>query len=149
MGGTNNDHYHTNLTPPTLLKGKECSMFTGTAELSVLAGASQTNNSCEGDNNFCDITNILSLGSATIMAGPQSEIVQKLERMGNLESVLAEQRMRMEKLKTTYEMLKAEHLQLKDVRKIKLLFPRNLRGIGKKALKTFELRYKVLTEIKL
>lgn len=66
-------------------------------------------------------------GSTTVMAGSQSEIVQKLERMGNLESVVAEQRMRMEKLKTTYEMLKAEHLQLKDVRKLK--FPRSLHGM--------------------
>ena len=53
--------------------------------------------------------------SNTVMSGHQSDIVQKLERMGNLESVVAEQRMRIEKLKTTYEMLKAEHLQLKDV----------------------------------
>ena len=45
----------------------------------------------------------------------QSEILQKLERVGNLESVVTEQRMRMEKLKTTYEILKAEHIQLQDV----------------------------------
>ena len=45
----------------------------------------------------------------------QSEILQKLERVGNLESVVTEQRMRMEKLKTTYEMLKAEHIQLQEV----------------------------------
>lgn len=50
------------------------------------------------------------------MAGQQSEMLQKLERMGNLESVVTEQRMRIEKLKTTYETLKAEHLQLQDVR---------------------------------
>ena len=53
------------------------------------------------------------------MAGEQSlsqtEILQKLERVGNLESVVTEQRMRMEKLKTTYEMLKAEHIQLQEV----------------------------------
>lgn len=46
----------------------------------------------------------------------QSEILQKLERVGSLESVVTEQRMRMEKLKTTYEMLKAEHIQLQNVR---------------------------------
>lgn len=45
----------------------------------------------------------------------QAEILQKLERVGNLESVVTEQRMRMEKLKTTYEMLKAEHIQLQEV----------------------------------
>ena len=45
----------------------------------------------------------------------QTEILQKLERVGNLESVVTEQRMRMEKLKTTYEMLKAEHIQLQEV----------------------------------
>ena len=45
----------------------------------------------------------------------QSEILQKLERVGSLESVVTEQRMRMEKLKTTYEMLKAEHIQLQNV----------------------------------
>ncbi|CAB4030083.1 Hypothetical predicted protein, partial [Paramuricea clavata] len=44
----------------------------------------------------------------------QTEILQKLERVGNLESVVTEQRMRMEKLKTTYEMLKAEHIQLQE-----------------------------------
>ena len=48
----------------------------------------------------------------------QSEILQKLERVGNLESVVTEQRMRMEKLKTTYEMLKAEHIQLQEVCKL-------------------------------
>ena len=57
-----------------------------------------------------------------IMAGEQplsqSEILQKLERVGNLESVVTEQRMRMEKLKTTYEMLKAEHIQLQEVCKL-------------------------------
>lgn len=45
------------------------------------------------------------------------EMLDKLERMGNLESVVAEQRMRIEKLKTTYETLKVEHLQLQDVSK--------------------------------
>lgn len=50
------------------------------------------------------------------MAGDQSaEMLDKLERMGNLESVIAEQRMRIEKLKTTYETLKVEHMQLQDV----------------------------------
>ena len=44
-----------------------------------------------------------------------TEILEKLERVGNLESVITEQRMRMEKLKTTYEMLKAEHIQLQEV----------------------------------
>ena len=43
------------------------------------------------------------------------DMLDKLERMGNLESVVAEQRMRIEKLKTTYETLKIEHLQLQDV----------------------------------
>jgi hypothetical protein len=51
----------------------------------------------------------------------QTEILQKLERVGNLESVVTEQRMRMEKLKTTYEMLKAEHIQLQEVCKLKFL----------------------------
>ena len=52
------------------------------------------------------------------MAGQQSEILQKLEKMGNLESVVTEQRMRIEKLKTTYETLKTDHLQLQDVRQL-------------------------------
>ena len=45
----------------------------------------------------------------------QTEVLEKLEKVGNLESVVTEQRMRMEKLKTTYEMLKAEHIQLQEV----------------------------------
>ena len=49
------------------------------------------------------------------MAGQQVEILQKLEKMGNLESVVTEQRIRIEKLRTTYETLKAQHLQLQDV----------------------------------
>ena len=52
-----------------------------------------------------------------IMADQQVEILQKLEKMGNLESVVTEQKIRIEKLRTTYETLKAEHLQLKDVSK--------------------------------
>ena len=48
-------------------------------------------------------------------ADHSAEMLDKLERMGNLESVVAEQRMRIEKLKTTYETLKVEHLQLQDV----------------------------------
>ncbi|KAK3751352.1 hypothetical protein QZH41_009306 [Actinostola sp. cb2023] len=47
-------------------------------------------------------------------ADHSAEMLDKLERMGNLESVVAEQRMRIEKLKTTYETLKVEHLQLQD-----------------------------------
>ncbi|XP_031563068.1 centrosomal protein of 83 kDa-like [Actinia tenebrosa] len=43
-----------------------------------------------------------------------AEMLEKVERMSNLESVVAEQRMRIEKLKTTYETLKIEHLQLQD-----------------------------------
>ena len=50
-----------------------------------------------------------------IMAGQQTEILQKLEKMGNLEAVVTEQKIRIEKLRTTYETLKAEHLQLQDV----------------------------------
>lgn len=50
-----------------------------------------------------------------IMADQQVEILQKLEKMGNLESVVTEQKIRIEKLRTTYETLKAEHLQLQDV----------------------------------
>lgn len=49
------------------------------------------------------------------MADQQVEILQKLEKMGNLESVVTEQKIRIEKLRTTYETLKAEHLQLQDV----------------------------------
>lgn len=49
------------------------------------------------------------------MAGQQVEMLQKLEKMGNLESVVTEQKIRIEKLRTTYETLKAEHLQLQDV----------------------------------
>lgn len=51
------------------------------------------------------------------MADQQVEILQKLEKMGNLESVVTEQKIRIEKLRTTYETLKAEHLQLEDVSK--------------------------------
>ena len=50
-----------------------------------------------------------------IMAGQQVEILQELEKMGNLESVVTEQKIRIEKLRTTYESLKAQHLQLQDV----------------------------------
>ena len=50
-----------------------------------------------------------------VMADQQVEILQKLEKMGNLESVVTEQKIRIEKLRTTYETLKAEHLQLQDV----------------------------------
>lgn len=49
------------------------------------------------------------------MADQQVEILQKLEKMGNLESVVTEQKIRIEKLRTTYETLKAEHLQLQDL----------------------------------
>lgn len=49
------------------------------------------------------------------MAGQQTEILQKLEKMGNLEAVVTEQKIRIEKLRTTYETLKAEHLQLQDI----------------------------------
>jgi FtsZ-binding cell division protein ZapB len=52
----------------------------------------------------------------------QTEVLEKLEKVGNLESVVTEQRMRMEKLKTTYEMLKAEHIQLQEVCVLKSLF---------------------------
>lgn len=57
-----------------------------------------------------------------IMADQQVEILQKLEKMGNLESVVTEQKIRIEKLRTTYETLKAEHLQLQDV-SYKITFP--------------------------
>ena len=50
-----------------------------------------------------------------VMAGQQVEILQELEKMGNLESVVTEQKIRIEKLRTTYESLKAQHLQLQDV----------------------------------
>ena len=49
------------------------------------------------------------------MAGQQVEILQELEKMGNLESVVTEQKIRIEKLRTTYESLKAQHFQLQDV----------------------------------
>lgn len=49
------------------------------------------------------------------MAGQQVEILQELEKMGNLESMVTEQKIRIEKLRTTYESLKAQHLQLQDV----------------------------------
>ncbi|KAM7445458.1 establishment of centrosome localization [Porites harrisoni] len=49
------------------------------------------------------------------MAGQQVEILQELEKMGNLESVVTEQKIRIEKLRTTYESLKAQHLQLQDL----------------------------------
>ena len=51
------------------------------------------------------------------MADQQVEILQKLEKMASLESVVTEQKIRIEKLRTTYETLKAEHLQLQDVSK--------------------------------
>ena len=49
------------------------------------------------------------------MTAHQIEILQKLEMIGNLESVVTEQKIRIEKLRTTYETLKAEHVQLKEV----------------------------------
>lgn len=50
-----------------------------------------------------------------MMSGQQLEILQKLEKMGNLESVVTQQKIRIEKLRTTYETLKAQHLQLQDL----------------------------------
>ena len=49
------------------------------------------------------------------MTTQQMELLQKLEMIGNLESVVTEQKIRIEKLRTTYETLKAEHVQLKEV----------------------------------
>lgn len=48
------------------------------------------------------------------MAGQQEEILQKLDMIGNLESVVTEQKIRIEKMRTTYETLKAQHFQLQD-----------------------------------
>ena len=46
-----------------------------------------------------------------------AETIQKLERLNQLETVTAEQRIRIEKYRTMYETLKAEHDQMEDVRK--------------------------------
>ncbi len=45
----------------------------------------------------------------------QTETLQKLERLTNLETMVAEQRIRIEKYRTMYETLKAEHVQIEDV----------------------------------
>ena len=44
-----------------------------------------------------------------------AETMQRLERLNHLETVTAEQRIRIEKYKTMYETLKAESEQLEDV----------------------------------
>eukprot|EP00794_Sanderia_malayensis_P005390 gene5390-6063_t len=46
----------------------------------------------------------------------QEETLQKLERLTNLETMVAEQRIRIEKYRTMYETLKAEHVQIEDVK---------------------------------
>ena len=46
----------------------------------------------------------------------QEETLQKLERLTHLETVVAEQRIRIEKYRTMYETLKTEHVQVEDVR---------------------------------
>lgn len=54
------------------------------------------------------------------MAGPNgyshAETIQKLERLNQLETMTAEQRIRIEKYRTMYETLKAEQEQSDEVR---------------------------------
>lgn len=44
-----------------------------------------------------------------------AETIQKLERLNQLETITAEQRIRLEKYRTMYETLKAEQEQTEDV----------------------------------
>ena len=52
----------------------------------------------------------------------QAETLQKLERLTQLETMVAEQRIRIEKYKTMYETLKTEHVEVEEVRPILLYF---------------------------
>ena len=45
----------------------------------------------------------------------QAETLQKLERLTQLETMVAEQRIRIEKYRTMYETIKTEHVQLEEV----------------------------------
>ena len=60
------------------------------------------------------------------MAGPNgyshAETIQKLERLNQLETMTAEQRIRIEKYRTMYETLKAEQEQSDEVFFFSLLF---------------------------
>ena len=49
------------------------------------------------------------------MAGSQAETLQKLERLTHLETMVAEQRIRIEKYRTMYETIKTELVQVEDV----------------------------------
>lgn len=55
---------------------------------------------------------------SSMAAYNHAETIQKLERLNQLETVTAEQRIRIEKYRTMYETLKAESEQLQDVRNI-------------------------------
>ena len=60
------------------------------------------------------------------MAGPNgyshAETIQKLERLNQLETMTAEQRIRIEKYRTMYETLKAEQEQSDEVFSFSSLF---------------------------
>ena len=46
----------------------------------------------------------------------QGETLQKLERLTQLETMVAELRIRIEKYRTMYETIKTEHVELEEVR---------------------------------
>ena len=49
------------------------------------------------------------------MASSQADTLQKLERLTQLETMVAEQRIRIEKYRTMYETIKTELVQVEDV----------------------------------
>lgn len=56
------------------------------------------------------------MAASSVNAYNHAETLQKLERLNQLETVVAEQRIRIEKYRTMYETLKTEHEQNEDVR---------------------------------
>ena len=60
--------------------------------------------------------------ASSVNAYNHAETLQKLERLNQLETVVAEQRIRIEKYRTMYETLKTEHEQNEDVRLFFCLF---------------------------
>lgn len=62
------------------------------------------------------------MAASSVNAYNHAETLQKLERLNQLETVVAEQRIRIEKYRTMYETLKTEHEQNEDVRFLFCLF---------------------------
>ena len=62
------------------------------------------------------------MAASSVNAYNHAETLQKLERLNQLETVVAEQRIRIEKYRTMYETLKTEHEQNEDARLFFCLF---------------------------